>query len=53
MRKKNDLDDFIATRTAMNPELPELVRTRLEYRPPSQNHQVTHEQPQRNLHQLA
>lgn len=32
MRKRDDLDDFIARRTAMNPEFPKLLKAALETR---------------------
>jgi DNA-binding XRE family transcriptional regulator len=32
MRKKDDLDDFIAKRTAMNPEFPKLMKAAIETR---------------------
>lgn len=32
MRKRDDLDDFIAKRTAMNPEFPKLMKAAIETR---------------------
>lgn len=32
MRKRDDLDDFIARRTAMNPEFPKLMKAAIETR---------------------